>query len=274
MLDLIKNLLEETKEASALFRRTLVKDYLQLKVLSFIYSQPKYQDLVFYGGSCLKHCFNLPRLSEDLDFVTLKGKINLKILADDIEKFFEKKVRTKINTKIQKFRIYLKFPILDRLDLAKKGESDLLILKIEIFRDFNFCKDYKIEIIPLFERGESVLVRTFDLPTLMATKIRAILHRKWEKTNNKGKTLAKVKGRDYYDLMWYLGKNVKPNLKCIEGVLSKKELKKKLLEAVKKVDAKSIEFDLESLIKEKELVKDLGKNIREILINQLKKIAW
>jgi len=274
MLDLIKNLLEETKEASALFRRTLVKDYLQLKVLSFIYSQPKYQDLVFYGGSCLKHCFNLPRLSEDLDFVTLKGKINLKILADDIEKFFEKKVRTKINTKIQKFRIYLKFPILDRLDLAKKGESDLLILKIEIFRDFNFCKDYKIEIIPLFERGESVLVRTFDLPTLMATKIRAILHRKWEKTNNKGKTLAKVKGRDYYDLMWYLGKNVKPNLKCIEGILSKKELKKKLLEAVKKVDAKSIEFDLESLIKEKELVKDLGKNIREILINQLKKIAW
>ena len=274
MFDLIKNLLEETKEASALFRRTLVKDYLQLKVLSFIYSQPKYQDLVFYGGSCLKHCFNLPRLSEDLDFVTLKGKINLKILADDIEKFFEKKVGTKINTKIQKFRIYLKFPILDRLDLAKKGESDLLILKIEIFRDFNFCKDYKIEIIPLFERGESVLVRTFDLSTLMATKIRAILHRKWEKTDKKGKTLAKVKGRDYYDLMWYLGKNVKPNLKCIEGVLSKKELKKKLLEAVKKVDAKSIEFDLESLIKEKELVKDLGKNIREILINQLKKIAW
>jgi len=274
MLDLIKNLLEETKEASALFRRTLVKDYLQLKVLSFIYSQPKYQDLVFYGGSCLKHCFNLPRLSEDLDFVALKGKINLKILTDDIEKFFEKKVGTKINTKIQKFRIYLKFPILDRLDLAKKGESGLLILKIEIFRDFNFCKDYKIEIIPLFERGESVLVRTFDLPTLMATKIRAILHRKWEKTNNKGKTLAKVKGRDYYDLMWYLGKNVKPNLKCIEDILSKKELKKKLLEAVKKVDAKSIEFDLESLIKEKELVKDLGKNIREILINQLKKIAW
>lgn len=274
MLDLIKNLLEETKEASALFRRTLVKDYLQLKVLSFIYSQPKYQDLVFYGGSCLKHCFNLPRLSEDLDFVALEGKINLKILADDIEKFFEKKAGTKINTKIQKFRIYLKFPILDRLDLAKKGESDLLILKIEIFRDFNFCKDYKIEIIPLFERGESVLVRTFDLPTLMATKIRAILHRKWEKTNNKGKTLAKVKGRDYYDLMWYLGKNVKPNLKCIEGILSKKELKKKLLEAVKKVDAKSIEFDLESLIKEKEVIKDLGKNIREILINQLKKIAW
>ena len=274
MLDLIKNLLEETKEASTLFKRTLVKDYLQLKVLSFIYSQPKYQDLVFYGGSCLKHCFNLPRLSEDLDFVTLKGKINLKILADDIEKFFEKKVRTKINTKIQKFRIYLKFPILDRLDLAKKGESGLLILKIEIFRDFNFCKDYKIEIIPLFERGESVLVRTFDLSTLMATKIRAILHRKWEKTDKKGKTLAKVKGRDYYDLMWYLGKNVKPNLKCIEDILSKKELKKKLLEAVKKVDAKSIEFDLESLIKEKEVVKDLGKNIREILINQLKKIAW
>jgi len=42
--------------------------------------------------------------------------------------------------------------------------------------------------------------------------------RKWEKTVKGGEVIAKVKGRDYFDLMWYLGKNIKPNINCVENV--------------------------------------------------------
>ncbi len=271
MLDSLKKFLEEKKDSPNLFKRNLVKEYLQLKVLSFLYSNPKYQNLVFYGGSCLRHCFDLPRLSEDLDFVEIKKRINLEKLANDLKTFFDKKLGVKIKTKIQKFRIYLKIPILYDLGLAKKGESNFLILKIEVFKDFRFCKNYKIEIIPLFKLGESILIRTFDLPTLMSTKIRAILKRKWEKKDKKGKILVKVKGRDYYDLMWYLEKKIEPNLKCIEEIKSKRELKKKLLSVIKKIDAKSIKFDLEGLIDNKRFIEDLGNNIKNILIKQLEK---
>jgi hypothetical protein len=38
-------------------------------VLDYIYSAPRYSGLIFYGGSCLAHFFQLPRLSEDLDFI-------------------------------------------------------------------------------------------------------------------------------------------------------------------------------------------------------------
>lgn len=270
MLDFLKTIIEEKKDTPNIFKRNLTKEYLQVLVLSFLYSKKDYSELVFYGGSSLRHCFNLPRLSEDLDFVDPKGKINFKKLANDLENFFGKRLGTKINIKVQKSRIYLKFPILFDLGLSGKSQSNFLIRKIEIFRDFVFCKNYKIEIIPLFKFSESVLVRTFDLPTLMATKIRAVLLRKWEKTNKKGKVLAKVKGRDYYDLMWYLEKGIKPNLKCIEGIKTKKELKEKLLSVIKKIDSKSIKFDLEGLIEHRDFIEDLGNNIKKVLVRQLK----
>lgn len=270
MLDFIKKLLSEKEETTNTFKRNLVKEYFQVLVLSFLYSQEKYQDLIFYGGSCLRHCFNLPRISEDLDFVDIKGKTNFENLGADLKKYFEKKLALKIKPKIQKFRIYLKLPILYKLDLAKKSESDFLFLKIEIFQNFGFCKKYRIEVLPLFKFGESTLVRTFDLSTLMATKIRAILYRKWERTDKKGEILAKVKGRDYYDLMWYLEKETGPNLACIEGVKNKAELKEKLLEIIKKVDPRSVKYDLEGLIEDRNFIEDLGNNIKEILGRQLK----
>ncbi len=233
-------------------------------MLDFIYSHPRYSQLVFYGGSCLAQCYGLPRLSEDLDFVAAKKEIKLKELALDLENFFRETDLKPVVT-IQKFRIYLKFPLLKELGLAEKGESDLLFLKVEVFSQFDFCRKYEIETIPLFKYNRSILIKTFDLPTLMATKIRAVLHRKWEKTDKKGKTLIKVKGRDYFDLMWYLEKGVKPNLRCIENMENENQLKKKLLDLVSRIDSRSIKLDLEAFINDEKFIHNLSRNIKDIL---------
>ena len=238
--------------------------------MSFIYSRPKYQSLIFYGGSCLRYCFGLDRLSEDMDFVDLKKKVNLKNLERDLSEFFKKELDLEIKTKIQKFRLYLKFPLLYELELTRPGQSNLLFLKIEIFRNFDFCQNFKVEIIPVFKFGQSILIRTFDLPTLMATKLRAILYRKWEKTDQKGKILIKVKGRDYYDLIWYLQKGIEPNLRCLNKI-TRPELKERLSRIIKKLDSRSIRLDLEGLIEDKNFVKDLSKNLKKILTDQLEK---
>lgn len=266
-LDLVSKILEENKESPDLFKRNVVKEYLQVLALLFIYSDEDCQNLIFYGGSCLRHCFDLPRLSEDLDFIDLKKKVDLEKLGAGLKIFFKKEINVEPNIKIQKFRIYLKFPILYDLKLARVPESNLLNIKIEVYKEFDFCHDYKVEIIPLFKFGSSVLVKTLDMSSLMATKINAILRRKWEKTDKKGNVLATVKGRDYFDLMWYLGKNISPNLKCIYD--NAVNLKEELLRIIEKIDGRSISFDLEGLIENPVFLKGLAKNIKGILIREI-----
>lgn len=265
----IKEVLNENKEIPDIFKRNIVKEFLQVVVLSHMYNQKEYKNLIFYGGSALRHCYGLNRLSEDLDFVNTGANIDFEKAAKGLAVFFDKKYSLKIDTKIQKFRILLKFPILKELGMSKHSESKTLYLKIEIFEKFNFCKKYNVEKIPVFKFGEAVIVNTFDLPTLMATKIRAVLNRKWEKISKTGEILAVVKGRDYYDLMWYFQKGINPNLDCIESIGDKKELKDKLKTAILKIDSKSIKYDLDALISDRDFVNNVSGSIKGILFKYI-----
>lgn len=266
----LKDIIDKAVGMSSTYKRNLLKDYIQVVILSFIYSNPKYSQMVFYGGSCLRHCFDLPRLSEDLDFVDLKKKIELQDLANDLENYFKNKTDLEVKIKVQPSRAQLKFAILKELGLASESESDILYLKLEVFKGFDFCSAYKINTIPIFKYNRSILIKTFDLPTMMATKIGAVLNRKWEKVAKGGELLVKVKGRDYFDLMWYLKKNLKPNLKCLMQKQSEAGLKEKLLSVIAKVDAKSLAYDLSPLMEDSAFALGLSKNLKDILIREIK----
>ncbi len=111
---IMKNLTAEKKMAGVpdFVIRNFLKEYLQYPVLQFIYNNPNYKQLVFTGGSCLRICYDAPRLSEDLDFDLLSKdyqKLKLEKLAKDLERFFLKNYLLKIAVKCQgKTRIYLK----------------------------------------------------------------------------------------------------------------------------------------------------------------------
>ncbi|HNS15617.1 MAG TPA: nucleotidyl transferase AbiEii/AbiGii toxin family protein [Syntrophorhabdaceae bacterium] len=265
----LTNIISESPSRNSLFKRNLLKEYLQVVVLDFIYSHPVYSRLIFYGGSALAHCFDLQRLSEDLDFVDESKKISPAKLAMDIEDHFTKRTDLKVKTTVQKFRIYLKFPILRDLGISTREETDILFLKIEVYTEFDFCKGYATDIRPIFKHNRSVLIKTLDMPTLMATKIRAILYRKWEKTDKQGRTTVKGKGRDYFDLLWYLQKGVQPNLSCIEGFESMKDLKEKLLSIIAGIDSRSIRLDLDALIADPNFVNNIGRNMKAILEREI-----
>lgn len=268
----LKRLLSEAPSGKLLFRRNILKEYLQIVILDYLYSHPTYSKLVFYGGSCLAQCYGLPRLSEDLDFVDIHGDIDIEKIGNDFSIYFNNETDLKVTVSTQKFRVMLKFPILKELGLAKEGDSDLLILKIEVFRDDGTLRECKVEAVPLFKVNRSIILKSFDLSTLMSTKIRAILHRKWEKTSKSGETLAIVKGRDYFDLMWYLRKGVSPNMACIKEATNKDELKHLLLSMVDKFDSASIKFDLEALIADDRYVTDVSKNLRDILRSEIERM--
>lgn len=269
---ILKNIIEENSDKSSFYVHNLLREYLQVLILDFIYSSKEYKELFFYGGTCLFHLYNLPRLSEDLDFVDVKKKINIKELAKDVKVFLENKTGFLIDAKVQKFRIYFKFPILRELGFSKeKLDSDYLFVKVEIFSDFNFCNKFKEEFKTIFKFNHSIIVKTFDISTLMATKIRAILYRNWKKVSKEGKVLAKVKGRDFFDLMWFLEREIEPNLSCIENIKSKKELKEIILSKLENADARSISFDLKNFITNNNFNDDIGEKIKKIIENNIKK---
>ncbi len=265
----LKNIVDGAIGMSSTYKRNLLKDYIQVVILSFIYSNPKYSQMVFYGGSCLRHCFDLPRLSEDLDFVDLKKNIKLNDLAKDLEDYFKKSTDLEAKIKIQPSRVQIKLAILKEMGLAGPSESDILYLKLEVFKYFDFCSSYEINTMPIFKFNRSMLIKTFDLSTMMATKIGAVMNRRWNKIDKSGELLAKVKGRDYFDLMWYLSKNIKPNLNCLMDKKDKNGFKEKLLTVVKKVDGKSIEYDLGPLMENGNFANGLSKSIKDILIREI-----
>jgi len=248
-----------------------LKEYIQYLVLNLIYNHKDFKKLVFKGGSCLRVCYVLPRLSEDLDFDY--DKKAFKTLLPFLENFLSKEIKSKyfpgLETKIQSpKRIYLKFPMLYNLAIAQRPESNKLYVKIET--ENKILPYAGFELTPVSQFGFNFLAYHYDLPSLMATKINALLFRLWFKGKRQE---VDIKGRDFYDLFWFYKNNVKPNwrlLKKITKIKNEKELKAVLLRRIKKsVTTQKLEYDLKNFLPEQSFVSDFSKNYLEIIKNTL-----
>jgi hypothetical protein len=94
-------------------------------------------------------------------------------------------------------------PILYELGLSPL-KSEKLHIKIEVS---SHNQVYKKELTTILRNGQSMTIAHFDKPCLMAGKMIACM----ERVFRKGVTSAMVKGRDWYDLWWYLSQGVKPS---------------------------------------------------------------
>jgi len=209
--------ISSVQNKSNLYIRSLLKEFLQVYVLNYIYLNPNYnKNFLFTGGTCLRHCFGLNRLSEDLDF-DLKNEIDANNLKSSIEAYFKTEfmydgLQVSI---LQKGRqLLLKFPVLKELKLATESESDLLYIKLDM--SLMASKIYNQNSTLKSINNFNYLVTHYDLPTLFASKIVTILTRQ----RFLGKeNINVVKGRDYFDLLWFLDKKVIPNLDRINGLI-------------------------------------------------------
>lgn len=245
-----------------------LKEYIQYLVLNLIYNHPKFKRLVFKGGSCLRACYRLPRLSEDLDFDYDKKQFSNELLPD-LEKYLTDEIRSKyfpaLETKIQStIRLYLKFPLLRKLGLAEKSDNDKLYVKIEA--ENSILPQAGFELTPVSQFGFNFLAYHYDLPTLMAGKIHALLHRLWFKGK---KQETDIKGRDFYDLYWFRQNNVKPNWRCLKKITAVKnetELKTLLMKRIgKTVTPQKLSYDLKNFLPDSTFVSDFSKNYLELI---------
>jgi len=188
-------------------RRILLKEVLQAYVLDFLYNHPTYRRLNFYGGTCLHVVYRLNRLSEDLDFDNQVG-LDLERLAIDLAKYFQITfVYSDVSARVQKgeggiLRVTLKFPVLYALGLSPL-QSEALHLKVEVSQHAQVAV---IERTPVLVYGRSLVAAHFSLETMMAGKILACLERNFER----GRSGTLIKGRDFYDLLWFMQQRIQP----------------------------------------------------------------
>lgn len=241
---------QSIQNKSNLYIRSLLKEFLQIYVLNFVYLNPLYSKVfVFTGGTCLRHCFGLNRLSEDLDF-DLKNEIDVIALKNEVEMYFKTEFMYKDLqvAVLQKGRqLLLKFPVLRELELASGSESDLLYVKMDL--SLMVSEIYGENTTLKSVNNFNYLVTHYDLPSLMANKMATILTRQ----RFLGKENIKViKGRDYFDLLWFLDKKVYPNLNRLNDLLdasySMEQLMNLIDDKVKIASTTSIQYLKQDLL--------------------------
>ncbi len=213
--------------------RNVLKEYLQAYVLFYIYTSPQYkQQLIFTGGTCLRHFYDLQRLSEDIDFDYL-GVFSPKDFLEELKVFFVSKYQYRemsSSLKQEGNQVLLKFPVLKKLGLSGASDSDFLYIRVDLSKLPS--ENYSTLVTSKSSFGFNYAARHYDLPSLMAGKLHAILARKYQRGKQSRNT---IKGRDYFDLLWFLKQGVSPNLRRLSDMLGE-EMNFQTLE--KRVDQK------------------------------------
>jgi len=188
----------------------LLREYLQAMVLRSLHESEAFVNLAFVGGTALRFVHSLPRFSEDLDFSLEQGdgykpEAWMKKVKSDLQfAGFDATVSWNDRTTVHKSWVKVA-GLLKESGLSGQADQNLSI-KLEI--------DTQPPPGAISERGivnrhAMLALRTYNLPSLMAGKVHALMTRKY------------AKGRDWYDLVWYRGKRppVEPNMAQLQQAL-------------------------------------------------------
>ncbi len=247
-------------------RRNALKEELQYYVLNFIYHHPEYNHWVMYGGSALRVIHELNRMSVDLDFEvphTITEKF-LEGLRREIEEHFLNTYGAGIDfmtVKITTGRgLLLKFHVGEELSFGHPSKQ----VHIKIDLNHFIAPKTVTERRPINHGQLSFVITTYNMAALMASKLAAIFLRG---IRGVGETVYEEKGRDIYDLLWYMGKKVVPDFDYLiaKGVNTKdpRALFDKLTLQMNRVSDKNLEQDLEPLFINKAFIGNWLKNWRE-----------
>ena len=187
-----------------------LKEILQSIALLGLWRAKFFEHAAFYGGTALRILYGLDRFSEDLDFSLLKKNSAFDLedytvaVRDEMASFGfdvreEVKVKSEdsaiqsafIKAETKKNLMEIRVP---SVLLGSMHPDQVLKIKIEVDVDppSGFSTEARLLLQPI-----PFHVVVFQLPDLFAGKLHALLCRAWK---------SRIKGRDWYDLVWYIGR--------------------------------------------------------------------
>lgn len=260
MLDFLKK--EITGKGSCEDKVSSLRELLQLLCLKVLYDKGYFARIAFTGGTALRILYDSKRFSEDLDFSVIEKRgYDFKHIASDLANGFrlnglEMALKTRTVKTVNNGM--MKFPgLLKALGLSPMASQNLSI-KLEI--DSNPPAGGDVE-KTLVNKAFMLNLTHFSLPSLYATKLHACFFRKY------------IKGRDFYDFLWYLGKKIKPNYILLNNAihqtqgefetLDENNIKDFLLRRVEKVDFGAVKKDVERFLEDKSELRLLNTDVVE-----------
>ncbi|WP_303720377.1 nucleotidyl transferase AbiEii/AbiGii toxin family protein [Malonomonas rubra] len=197
-----------------------LREILQKIALLGLWRSKFFEKVAFYGGTALRILYGLDRFSENLDFSLLEPLPDFDLasystaLEKELKAFgFDVRVEQKnksVATPVQS--AFLKTDTVNQLLVIQAGADiarqippgQVIRIKLEVDTDppGGFATESRYLLQPL-----PFSVRSYTLPDLFAGKMHALLCRRWKN---------RVKGRDWYDLVWYCARNPQLHLAHLE----------------------------------------------------------
>ena len=288
MHDAIKQMLIKYQCRSQQDYINALKEIFQEIALLGLWRAKFFERAAFYGGSALRILYGLDRFSEDLDFSLLKKTPDFdltpynKAVTKELAAFgFAASVETKnkqlqsnIESAFIKADSKKQLLVIEAPQEVVKNIHHMQTIKIKMEVDINppglFSTETKFLLNPI-----PFSLRSFIKSDLFAGKIHALLCRPW---------VIRVKGRDWYDFVWYLSQNVPVNLlhlkeRMIQSqvwdrkkILNKNILIELLMQKIHETDFNKAKNDISPFIKKsssieiwsKDFFKDVLKRIQTI----------
>jgi predicted nucleotidyltransferase component of viral defense system len=237
-----------------------LREVMQQIVLAGLSRSDFFEHAAFYGGTCLRLFYDLPRFSEDMDFSLLRANKNF-----DLQNYFSfiedeflsmgksieiSKKKKQQNTNIES--AFLK-DASQFYDIKFQTEKQVKIkIEVDILPPLNFETENKLLLQPF-----SFNARCFTLPCLFAGKVHAFLFRNWKN---------RVKGRDWFDFEWYVQNKVPLNLSHFMArakqfgdpsgeIKDEKTLKFALAKRIRSTDINAVKGDIMPFLRNLQSVK-------------------
>lgn len=211
-IDLIKQRLASYQCTTPFEEELALKEISQEVILMGLSRQDFFSAAEFHGGTALRIFYGLQRFSEDLDFALLTPDPSFSLtpylenLSDELRAFgyeFEIKDRSKADNVVKK--AFLKDDSIGKIFLLKRSWIPRkLTIKLEIDSNPPLGADTEIKYLDF---PSPFGVRTKNLRSSFAGKLHALLCRNY------------IKGRDWYDFIWYVSRKTDINFLLLENAL-------------------------------------------------------
>ena len=204
-------------------KKNAIKEIVQEVVLCGLSRGGFFKDAAFYGGTALRIFYGLDRFSEDLDFSLVSQNpefdltkyfsyienetksLGLNFIVKEKLKSFDSNVKSAFLKGNTKEHILTFYEESNDTNIINKDELISIKFEVDINPPMGATFETKFSLLP-----SPYQVRLYDMPSLFAGKIHACLCRNWK---------SRVKGRDFYDYVFFLAMGAKVNLVNLKAKL-------------------------------------------------------